>query len=79
MGINVLQYDAKMRYMLLDRMLQDCKYYLGYGSKNIKYLWSKDEKEHIENMKALYNSFPDEEKPQWITMGIIEEYESAKA
>lgn len=63
------------KYMLLDRMKQDCNYYLGNGNRLKKYLWANDEKEHIENMKALWNSFPDEEKPEWITMNQIETYE----
>lgn len=63
------------KYMLLDRMKQDCKYYLGNGNRLKKYLWANDEKEHIENMKALWNSFPDEEKPEWLTMKQIETYE----
>lgn len=63
------------KYMLLDRMKQDCNYYLGNGNRLKKYLWANDEKEHIENMKALWNSFPDEEKPEWLTMKQIETYE----
>lgn len=63
------------KYMLLDRMKQDCNYYLGNGNRLKKYLWSNDEKEHIENMKALWNSFPDEKKPEWLTMEQIEAYE----
>lgn len=63
------------KYMLLDRMKQDCNYYLGNGNRLKKYLWANDEKEHIENMKALWNSFPDEEKPEWLTMEQIETYE----
>lgn len=63
------------KYMLLDRMKQDCNYYLGNGNRLKKYLWANDEKEHIENMKELWNSFPDEEKPEWLTMEQIETYE----
>jgi hypothetical protein len=56
-------------------MQSDCEYYLGYGNRYAKHLWSLDEKEHIANMKALYNSFPDEDKPEWLTMDDIREYE----
>lgn len=63
------------KYMLLDRMKMDCNYYLGNGSRLKKYLWAGDEKKHIENMKALWNSFPESEKPEWLTMEQIEEYE----
>lgn len=31
--------------------------------------------EHIEDMKKLYNSFPDERKPEWLSMEEIETYE----
>lgn len=63
------------KYMLLDRMKMDCNYYLGNGNQNKKYLWAEDEKEHIENMKALWDSFPVDEKPKWLTMEQIENYE----
>ncbi len=63
------------KYMLLDRMKMDCNYYLGNGNRLKKYLWSGDEKEHIENMKALWNSFPEDGKPERLTMEQIENYE----
>lgn len=63
------------KYMLLSRMQMDCRYYLGFGNRCKKHLWSGDEAEQIENMKALYNSFSDENKPQWITMKEIEAFE----
>lgn len=63
------------KYMLLDRMKMDCNYYLGAGGKCAKFLWSNDSAEHIANMKALWNSFPDGEKPEWLTMEQIEKYE----
>lgn len=63
------------KYMLLDRMKLDCNYYLGNGGKCNKYLWSAIPEEHIANMKALWNSFPDDAKPEWLTKEQIEEYE----
>lgn len=65
----------KYKYALLDRMRQDCKYYLGYGNRNTKCLWAEDEAEHIENMKALWNSFPEDGKPEWLSMEDIESFE----
>lgn len=62
------------KYMLLDRMKQDCNFYLGNGNRLKKYLWAGDEAEHIANMKALWNSFPEDGKPEWLTMEQIEEY-----
>lgn len=68
-------YTNNYKYMLLNRMKMDCNYYLGNGNRLKKYLWAEDEKEHIENMKALWNSFPVNEKPKWLTMEEIENYE----
>lgn len=67
--------DDSFKYKLLDRMKQDCGYYLGYGNRQKQCLWSLDEIKHIENMKALYNSFPEDGKPEWLTMEDIEKFE----
>lgn len=69
------KYEPKFRYMMLDRMRQDCDYYLGYGNRNASQLWAGDEKSQIENMKALWNSFPEEDTPEWLTWEEILEYE----
>ena len=71
---DLLKEPKDFKYQLLDRLKQDCEYYLGYGNKNAKYLWSKNEKQQIEDMKALYNSFKDDEKPEWLTMEDINNY-----
>lgn len=63
------------KYQLLSRMKQDCEYYLGYGNRSEKVLWSGTVKEHIADMKELHNSFDDRFKPEWLTMEDIEEYE----
>lgn len=65
----------KFAYMILDRMKQDCLYYLGYGNRCKKYLWSGNEKNHIDDMKQIWNAFPVSKKPEWLSMGQIEEYE----
>lgn len=71
----ILQKDASFRYMLLDRMGQDCRYYLGNGGRCEKYLWAGSVSEQIEYMKAIYNSFPEGEKPEWMDMEEILDYE----
>lgn len=63
------------RYRLLDRMKEDCKYFLGYGNRQPKYLWAKDVFRHIEYMKYLWQSFPENAKPEWISMEEIEQFE----
>ena len=74
-NFDFLNKDAEFRYQLLDRMRGDCKYYLGNGNGHDKYLWAGNVKDQIEDMKKLYNSFPDDEKPEWITMEDINNFE----
>lgn len=62
-------------YQLLGRLQQDCEYYLGHGCRTKKHLWAGDEAEQIAKMRELYNGFS--EKPQWITLEKIAEYEAA--
>lgn len=61
-------------YMMLSRLQSDCDYYLGFGNRNPKVLWAGNEEEHIAEMKKIYNELP--EKPEWLTMKQIEDYES---
>ena len=63
-------------YMLLDRLKQDCDYFLGNGNRNPKYLWAGSVDDQIAKMKELWNSFPDGEKPEWLSMEDIEDYEN---
>ena len=72
--LNVKEYDETFRYTLLSRMQTDCEYYLNSGNRQAKHLWSGNEVQHIADMKALYNSFPEEKKPEWITMDDILRY-----
>ena len=67
--------NASFKYMLLDRMKTDCNYFLGNGNRQEKDLWSNNVTEHIEDMKALWNSFTEDGKPEWLTMEQIEEFE----
>ena len=68
--------DLEYRYMLLDRLKQDCEYFLGNGNGNAEHsLWAKDIDEQIDKMKELYNSFTDDQKPEWITMEDIDNYQ----
>lgn len=71
---NVLIGSPEFRYMLLDRLRQDCLYYLGNGNRNETKLWTRNPKEQIKLMKDLYNSF--EDKPQWISLEEINDLEN---
>lgn len=65
---------SKYKYMLLSRMQSDCNYFLGNGGRNEKFLWSGSVKDHIDDMKSLYLSFYEEDRPEWLTMAMIYEY-----
>ena len=66
---DLLKRDERFRYMMLDRMRQDCNYYLEHPHE--KHLWAGNVEDQIETMKQLYNSLP--EKPEWITMEDIDD------
>lgn len=66
----------RFNYMMLDRLKGDCEYFLGNGNRHKKHLYYEDEKKHIEAMKDIYNSFPYNEKPEWLTYEQILEYEA---
>lgn len=70
-----LEAEPKYRYMLLSRDKQDCEYYLGNGNRNPANLCTGDEVTQIEEMKALWNSFSEEDKPEWLSWEDILEYE----
>ncbi len=66
-------------YMILDRMRMDCNYFLGSGkneANKVSKLWSGSIDGIIEDMKAIYNNFGEDERPEWLTMEQIEEYEA---
>lgn len=67
--------EEKFNYMLLSRLQSDCNYYLGNGNRYSPHLWAGNEKEQIEKMKELYNSFSDDKKPEWLTWEQILQYE----
>lgn len=72
---DILQNEKPFRYMMLSRMKSDCDYYLGYGNRYAKHLWAGDEREQIDCMKALWNSFSAKDKPEWLTWDQILDYE----
>ena len=71
----LLEHDDTFRYQLLDRLRMDCDYYLGYGNRNPRYLWAGSVEDQIDTMKGLWESFPDDGKPEWLTWTQILEYE----
>jgi len=67
--------EPRFRYMLLSRMQSDCEYYLGNGRIFGPHLWAGNEKDQIEDMKILWNSFPDDQKPEWLSYEDILAFE----
>lgn len=66
-------------YMMLGRMQSDCEYFLGFGNRSTSRLSGENVSDHIEDMKELYNSFPQGLKPQWLTFEDILRYEKQMA
>lgn len=64
----------KFDYMMLDRLRSDCDYFLGNGNGYLGHLYYKDIDRHIEEMKKIYESFSEQEKPEWISLQEIENY-----
>ena len=69
----ILNHDNKYKYSLLGRMKADADYYL--NAKADKYLWSGNPEQHILDMRTLYNSFDENEKPEWLDEEKINQYE----
>lgn len=68
-------YDESFRYQMLDLLRSDCNYYLGYGNRSSNALWARgNEAGQILHMVALYQSFPDDKKPEWLTADDIESF-----
>jgi hypothetical protein len=60
-------------YMMLGRLQNDVEYYLGHGGRSERNLYYGNVAEHIQAMKDLWNKL--EEKPEWLTMEQILDYE----
>ena len=56
-------------YMMLGRLQSDCEYFLGTRIRR------RNANEIITQMKEIWHSFTEEEKPEWITLEKIESYE----
>lgn len=61
-------------YMMLDRLRADCDYFIGNGNGFLGHLYYEDIDKHIEEMKNIYNSFSENEKPEWISLEDIDNY-----
>ncbi|MCI9332613.1 MAG: hypothetical protein HFG05_10660 [Oscillibacter sp.] len=64
------------RYRLLSRFRMDCEYYLSAGRRCTKFLWAGTEQAHINAMLALWDSFPEKRRPEWISREDILRYQT---
>lgn len=71
-----MENEKASKYQLLDRLRTDCEYFLGAGKGCEKHLWAGSVSAQIEKMKELYNSFLPDEKPEWINMEKICDYDN---
>ncbi len=62
-------------YQMLSRLKSDCNYYLGNGNRFAGHLWAGNERDHITLMKAMWEKFTDDAKPEWLTYKDLLEYE----
>ena len=67
----------EFHYIMLSRLQSDCEYYLNYGNRCTGHLYYHNESKQIAAMKKLWNEFPDDGKPEWLTWKQILEYEKA--
>ena len=66
--------DDTFKYQMLSRLQMDCDYFLGNGNGYEGHLYYKEVNEHCDEMEKLWNSFAEEDKPEWLTMEQIKEY-----
>lgn len=69
--------DSPVKYQFLDRMRFDCNYLTGDSGPKYQigdFLWADNVEDQIDNMKALWNSFSEEGKPEWLSMEQIDKY-----
>ena len=69
-----VRHPREMDYMMLSRLKADCDYFLGNGNGYEGHLYYKSVEKHCNEMEKLWNSFAEDEKPEWLTMEQIKEY-----
>lgn len=67
--------EMQFAYSMLGRLKSDCDYALNYGKGSLRHLWAGNVKDQIAEMKRRWNEFAEDEKPEWLTIEQIEEYE----
>lgn len=62
------------RYVLLDRLLSNCRYFLGAGHRSDACLWAGNVQSQAQTMRSLWASLPEDCKPTWTTLEKINQY-----
>ena len=61
-------------YRMLGRLKSDCDYYLGNGNRYAGHLYHHNEVLQIKDMIEIWDSLPDDKKPEWLTIDQLEKY-----
>lgn len=67
----------EFEYRMLSKLQSDCEYFLGYGNRSPSILCNDSVQNHIAQMKELWNGFPADQKPEWLTWEQLLQYEKA--
>ncbi len=62
--------------MFLDRMRNDCNYFLGNGNSYEGHLWGGSVEVICDEMERIWNSL--EENPEWLTLEQIKRIQKRK-
>ncbi len=71
----ILSKGPSFAQQMVGRLLSDIKYFLGNGNRNEKHLWARNVESHINIMKGVHNGLEEKDKPDFITIEEIEDYE----
>ena len=71
-----LPHNMAYAYAMLGRLKSDCEYVI---ANNIhmphNFFWARNVEAQIKEMRDRWNAFEEDEKPEWLTMEQIDEYE----
>lgn len=67
--------EEKYAYRMLSRLKSDCEYFLGNGNGYVGHLWAGSVDGQIKEMRDRWNELDEDEKPEWLTMEQIDDYE----
>lgn len=67
----------EFQYMMLARWKADCDYFLGAGNGCEAQLYHESIEKICDAMERQWKAFPENEKPEWLTLEQIKEYRSS--